>query len=1133
MSSEMHSSSNCDLVAAPVVSLWSHFNAAQRSSRNHKPGAAAVRKLLAMHRDSVVVEFFECISRVLLVGKKEPAVDRLIVFIALVACGCYPSPVLPKRVDLDEDEEGEGKSERRKTCGGSAVVEEVMDVCGCLLEWTANKLDAANKVVRQRGCQLIAAVMDLQGEDATVSDALFQHLEEVLLPRLRDKIPAVRRQAIAATRRLQTGDGGEDRVWEELLRLMRCDPSADVRRAAMTSILVTKDALPHLVHRCRDTSPAVREAAYMTLSDKVDQSFLSPRQRCQILGWGLRDQSTSVSNAARRMLCGSWVHSVGGNVSRVIDLVDPLEDENVADEAAAVLVSAGWQATFAHMEGKPPPFGLSPEESCTLRSGTRPGCVTLLTSLSPSVTLLVVAQVEALLDIVQSYGGTTSKSVCGLMSPAEREESLEAILPETADLCSLIERASCLPGLEDQPETLYILRLLLRLCRCCDGVDEGGRQRMRLALGTILRDPNSPNDLMEESLRCLASINPVKSDFIRLVAEMMSDVVEEEDADDITEAGDGEPLDPDEQEERRVMRQIRALELCSLLLDQTERPLASDATLKSMESTILPAIGSPYGIAREIGVTCLGKYCLLGIEAALRHRDLLIHVSEAKDDDTGVRACALQSVMDLCLLYGEAFLKLEDNRVINLIEEALRPKFLSLNGDEWPQALSAVAAEGAAKLLFCRCIAAERTPLTRIGCTLMGLLLAAFFARGSCADPKTLSLLMGEGESGEQSLDEDGPIASQLGSPVRLHQLLSIFFPCFFAMPGPDGLRAIISSVPPMLATLSSYGIDEMEDSNVEQAIKFIVGVIERIKHSGSSSEPRDSKNNPACSPVDNSHSQNKNQNENYSSTIDCDVNAPDGNALLPVSKDPSAPPNSCTSFIAMAVLYEMSCIKDKGNLKCHITSLAKSLAHIPLPQEGSDVVALLAEFAQDLALGMKDRGASKLVVKYAEACESLADGRRVPDEKWEELCLGADVTLRRSSCHPKHVPSSTVATDRRGDRGAVQKTRIQRLRASKRQGYFSGPPQAAPSSPSSKGKKNKPKAHPPISPLVTESTEDTENWCEEDEEYSSTDDIIKVKDIELSSCSKSNGSVKSCKMGKTSRYLERTALLEINNTIV
>ncbi len=1116
----MYSSSDCDLVATPVASLRSHFNAAQRSSRNHKPGAAAVRQLLAMHIDPVVVEFFECVSRVLLCGKKDPAVDRLIGFIALVACGYCPSPALPKREELEKDEEGEDKSERRKISSGSTVEEEDMDVCGYLLEWTANKLDAANKVVRQRGCQLIAAVMDLQGEDATVSDALFQHLEEVLLPRLRDKIPAVRKQAIAATRRLQTGNG-EDRVWEELLRLMRCDQSADVRRAAMTSILVTKDTLPHLVPRCRDISPAVREAAYMTLSDKVDPSFLSPRQRCQILGWGLRDKSTSVSNAARRMLCGSWVRSVGGDISRVLDLVGPLEDENVADEVAAVLVSTGWQATSAHIEGKPPPFSLSPEESCTLRSGTRPGCVTLLTSLSPSVTLLVVAQVEALLYISKSYGGPTSKRTCGFMSPADREESLEAILPETADLCSLIERASCLPGIEDQSENLYILRLLLRLCRCCDGVDEGGRQRMRLTLGTILRDPNSPNDLMEESLHCLASINPVKSDFIRLVAEMMSDVVEEDDADDVTEAGDNEPLDPDEHEEKQMMRQIRALELCSLLLDETERPLASDSTLERMESTILPAVSSPYGIAREIGVTCLGKYCLLGIEAALRHRDLLIHVSEAKDEDTGVRACALQSVIDLCLLYGEAFLKLEDNRVINLIEEALHPKLLSFNGNEWPQALSAVAAEGAAKLLFCRCIAVESTPATCIGYTLMGLLLAAFFARGSCADPRTLCLLMGEGESEEQSLDEDGPIASQLGSPVRLHQLLSVFFPCYFSMPVPDGLRAIISSVPPMLATLSSYGIGEPENSNVEQAIKFIVGVIERIKRSGSSHGQGDSCNNHASDAINN------NENKNSISAVDCEYNAPDGNALPPVS-DYSAPPDSCTSYIAMAVLYEISFIKDKGNLWGSILALAKSLAHIPLPQEGSNVVALLAEFAQALALGMKDKGALKLVMKYGEACESLASGRRISDEKWEELCLVANVTLRRPSHPPKPNSPSAVATmEGQRDRRAVGKTRIQKLRASKRQGYCTGLPQAVPS-PSSKGKRNKLKTHPPLSPLVTESTEDTENWCEE--EYSSTDEIIKVKDVELSSCSENDGgsSVK-----RKSRNLERTALLEIHNAVV
>ena len=56
-----------------------------------------------------------------------------------------------------------------------------------------------------------------------------------------------------------------------------------------------------------------------------------------------------------------------------------------------------------------------------------------------------------------------------------------------------------------------------------------------------------------------------------------------------------------------------------------------------MSDMILPAVTSADSIIREAGVRCLGKYALLGQEAAIEYRPLLLGIANNDQEEADIR----------------------------------------------------------------------------------------------------------------------------------------------------------------------------------------------------------------------------------------------------------------------------------------------------------------------------------------------------------------------------------------------------------------------------------------------------------------------------------------------------------------
>ncbi len=72
---------------------------------------------------------------------------------------------------------------------------------------------------------------------------------------------------------------------------LSCDPSAEVRRAALSAIAATTKTLPSILERIKDVKHVVRKVAYKVISEKIDIRALTIAQRVLLIKTGLSDRS--------------------------------------------------------------------------------------------------------------------------------------------------------------------------------------------------------------------------------------------------------------------------------------------------------------------------------------------------------------------------------------------------------------------------------------------------------------------------------------------------------------------------------------------------------------------------------------------------------------------------------------------------------------------------------------------------------------------------------------------------------------------------------------------------------------------------------------------------------------------------
>ncbi|KAI3635456.1 hypothetical protein MIR68_006094 [Amoeboaphelidium protococcarum] len=281
-----------------VHDLFQVFQDVQ-SGVNMKAHLSLVKKLIQQHTD-VKSQLLSILELLLAVKRKEKCVENCFKFVSLL---------------MQESLQFSGQEQ----------------FAPWLLQLLSEDfLCSKDKYVRQNSARLLAQCLSQLDElDAELHGIILGALVE----RIRDIQPEVRKNVIMALSRFQTMDKSDeqlDDVGEVLVFVMRNDPIADVRKACLINLTVSKATLPLMVERVLDIDESIVKFLYKKLLPPLtkDEIFSNAIDMIRIMEAGVQytDQNLVLLNVEfiQKYLFKS--------VENIISFYDSLKDQSLIKE---------------------------------------------------------------------------------------------------------------------------------------------------------------------------------------------------------------------------------------------------------------------------------------------------------------------------------------------------------------------------------------------------------------------------------------------------------------------------------------------------------------------------------------------------------------------------------------------------------------------------------------------------------------------------------------------------------------------------------------------------------------------------------------------------------------------------------
>ncbi|EIW69906.1 hypothetical protein TREMEDRAFT_30304 [Tremella mesenterica DSM 1558] len=684
------------------------FDQAQHTTANHRKNLVALRKIQdacatiteASPKGIKLVgekafngSFIDMVNRVLPVKKGVAVADRVVKFVAQYVAYAteqgvfsFIHPEVRLMADMTSRQEGEEDAETAST-----------RFVGKLLRYLLSGMEAKDKNVRFRVTLLTVSMINGLGE---IDDDVYVLLRKSLLDRSRDKEAAVRVQAALGLAKLQSGEDeadledGDEPLGEVLLDLLRYDPAAEVRRAALYNLPRTPALLPYILARARDVDPLLRKIVYhgsLSHAALPDARVLSIAQREEVVRNGLGDREPSVRKAAAAML-GGWVDQVEGDILEFLSRFDVISSQ-VAEEA---LISV---------------FVTRPEVFAAIEFTDE-----YWTSLTPEKAFLARVFVEHCIT--------------------EKDEArLEEALPVVTALAFRIQDeynklVGAVNGDGPNPtEQAFIVEELLELAVSLDYADEIGRRKMFQLAREMLSQYNLPEVLIPRCIDVLSKIANGERDLIRVVVDVVTGLREgdgdEEPADMVSDKKPtpsqssmletpskktAQPrfnLDDPEERMQAALIDLRCLLICISLLERVNTNLQDNSVFHGLlPDLIVPAVRNKDEPAlRDQGLVCIGLCCMIDSKMAANSFGLFVQQLTAADDQLKVKV--VQIIFDLLMVQDIQELVSKTMPVSSCyITDQVTELVRHMLAQEAPE-VQAAACEGTAKLMLAGMISDE------------------------------------------------------------------------------------------------------------------------------------------------------------------------------------------------------------------------------------------------------------------------------------------------------------------------------------------------------------------------------------------------------------------------------------------
>lgn len=638
------------------------FQNAQGSYVGHRRHVAVLNKIYLKCIDQNIAEvfhywFIKVSSKILTVRKQEIVGDRIVRLIgAFIASNVA-------MVNKAQPENIESQEALEKTFN-SLIENYVKNLL--------RSVESKNKHVRYRSMQLLTATMDNMGE---IDEDLYDFIVWALKSRVYDKEPHVRIQAIFCLTKFQNDDleiseSEWDEAIENLVKMIRNDPSPEVRRAAMLNLVRSKSTQNIILERARDVNHVNRRLIYSRVLKSLGKDTfteIDSRVIEQLLKWGFEDRDVSVNSACKKLVAFTWLNFMDG------DIIELLENIDVTRSKTAEKVL----------------YSLFEERSEVVQKISFPE--EIWNSFTVETIFLLKCFYFYCLD-------------------HELISSIENNLPEAVRLAEFISyyvnkkfSNSNLTAV-DLKYLDFIIYQLLEIASKYDFSDELGRRDVLKVVRNLLGKANNLNEyLISISLKLLKNLSINERDFISMSVEIindikyedierqeleerMSNVVSEKQEQNLDDGDDGDGdggYDSDGEEncieslssavdslvagtssveapqvilaetEREVSHKtlMTCLTMSRHLLELISTSLDENIMLSSLIDTLItPAVRNAQPEIRELGVRCMGLCCLLDLQLATESMYILgMCVSKG---NASLKHIALQVIVDIFSVHG-------------------------------------------------------------------------------------------------------------------------------------------------------------------------------------------------------------------------------------------------------------------------------------------------------------------------------------------------------------------------------------------------------------------------------------------------------------------------------------------------
>ena len=656
------------------MSVGEIFTNAQRSLFGHKTLAKRLRRL--ENSPNFEAQIKQCIFRLLDVSKSEAAGSRVIKFLTTYLASDEASNQISSTVLL------------------------------AILPF----LCAKDKTIRYRATQITCQIL---GVLQAIDDDLYKVIRHELIKRLRDKVPAIRLEAVMALGRLvesemeeedEEQDSDEDfapGLLDKLLDVLQNDTNAEVRRALLVNLPATPKTLPYLLERARDRDGPTRRALYAKLLPKLgDFRHLSLSMREKLLRWGLRDRDEKIRKAAARLFREYWIENCAA--TELEKSIEAEEGEGKGEERTEKKEKVGFYepSITALLELL--------ERIDTVNNGNEDG-------VAPEAMKEFWAGRSDYLDAMtfgddfweyltpeSAFMARTFNDYC--YSDPNYHELIEEKMPEVTRLgfhlqkhinelttrVQVANEAGTDETVALQTEQEFIVEQLLYIAQSLDYTDEIGRRKMFSLLRHALSMADLPEEctrLTVEALRLVCNSDAAgEREFTSVVLEAIAEVhdniapsdididegADDDDGDSFVSArsevsGDSTPKQnesrskknkpplTEEEQEAKAVKEIvinmKCLHIAQCMLQNVAGNLQSNLDLRTMfDNLVIPAVRSHEALIRERGVQCLGLCCLLEPKLADENMRLFTHLLK-KGHET-LQVTALQILCDILLARG-------------------------------------------------------------------------------------------------------------------------------------------------------------------------------------------------------------------------------------------------------------------------------------------------------------------------------------------------------------------------------------------------------------------------------------------------------------------------------------------------